>query len=85
MDITIYTSNGCVWCSRTRELMERAKLEYKEINWQQLDGDTQVSLTDKHGFSSFPAVIIDEEFIGGLVPLAKLLMQKGFVQAPSKK
>ena len=85
MDIKIYTSEGCVWCSRMRELMERADLEYTEVLWQNLEGDTQVSVSEQYpDLQSFPAAIVDGEFIGGLVPLAKLLMQKGLVSAPKK-
>ena len=85
MDIKIYTSEGCVWCSRMRELMERADLEYTEVLWQNLEGDTQVSVSEQYpDLHSFPAAIVDGESIGGLVPLAKLLMQKGLVSAPKK-
>ena len=47
MDIKIYTSEGCVWCSRMRELMERADLEYTEVLWQNLEGDTQVAVSEQ--------------------------------------
>ena len=85
MDIKIYTSEGCVWCSRMRELLERADLEYTEVLWQNLEGDTQVALSEQYPeLYSFPAAIVDGEFVGGLVPFAKMLMQKGLVSAPKK-
>ena len=85
MEITIYTSQGCVWCARMRELLQRADLEYTEISWQDLDGDSQVALGQQYpDIGSFPFAIIDGEFIGGLVPVAKLFLEKGLVSAPQK-
>ena len=82
MEITIYTSNGCVWCVRMRELLKRAKLKYTEINWQSLSGDEQQELSNKYPqMSSFPVAVIDGEYIGGLVPVAKMFLEKGLVSA----
>ena len=36
MDITIYTNEGCIWCTRTKELMARANVEYTEFKWADL-------------------------------------------------
>ena len=86
MEITIYTSVGCVWCVRMKELMERAKQNYTEIVWQDLSGDEQESLTEKYpDMSSFPVAIIDDEYVGGLVPVAKRFLAEGLVTAPNKK
>ena len=42
MDIKIYTSDGCGFgVSKLKELMERADLEYTEVLWQNLEGDTR--------------------------------------------
>ena len=30
MDIKIFTTNGCGYCTKMKELMERVGLEYKE-------------------------------------------------------
>ena len=80
MEITIYTSQGCVWCTRMKELMERAKQEYTEILYQSMSGDDQVEFHNQYpDASSFPVAIIDGEYVGGLVPVAKLFLQKGLV------
>ena len=90
MNITIYTTEGCIWCSRMKELMDRANQTYEEIVYSKLSGDDQVKLlqelTDKGytDISSFPFAVIDDEFIGGLVPVAKLFLQKGLVSSPQK-
>ena len=81
MNIKIYTSSGCVWCERMRELLARADVEYTEFLWQDLSGDDQVELSEQYPeMHSFPVAIIDDEFVGGLVPVAKKLMQLGLVK-----
>ena len=55
MEITIYTSNGCQWCDRMKELMERANQEYDEYVWQELDGDTQVEIAKQYPDEVFPS------------------------------
>ena len=85
MDIQIYTNEGCIWCTRTKELMARANVEYNEIKWQDLKVDEQLAVKTKYpGVTGFPVVIIDDENIGGLVDVAKLFLKKGLVTAPSK-
>jgi glutaredoxin 3 len=82
MEILIYTSQGCVWCSRMKELMERADQEYTEILYQSMSGDDQEKFRNEFpDASSFPVAIIDGEYIGGLVPVAKLFLEKGLVSA----
>ena len=84
MDIKIYTNEGCIWCTRTKELFARANVEYTEIKWQDLEVDDQLELKTKYpGVTGFPVVIIDDEFVGGLVDTAKVFLKKGLVTAPS--
>ena len=85
MDIQIYTNEGCIWCTRTKELFARANVEYNEIKWQDLEVDDQLKLKTKYpDVTGFPVVIIDDEFVGGLVDTAKVFLKKGLVTAPSK-
>ena len=81
MEITIYTNDGCIWCVRTKELMARAEVEYTEIKWNSLTLDEQLKLKDEVGpkLQAFPAVVIDGEFVGGLVDVAKIFLKKGLV------
>ena len=86
MDITIYTSTGCVWCARMKELMERANQEYTEVVWNELTGDEQVALGQQYpDIASFPAAVIDGVFYKGLVDVAKLFLEQGLVTAPKKE
>ena len=81
MEITIYTNEGCIWCVRTKELMARAEVEYTEIKWSSLTLDEQLKLKNELGakLQAFPAVVIDDEFVGGLVDVAKIFLKKGLV------
>ena len=49
MDIIIYTNEGCIWCTRTKELMARANVEYTEVKWADLGIDSQLKLKSKYG------------------------------------
>ena len=85
MQITIYTNEGCIWCTRTKELMARASVEYTEINWSKLSVKEQVEIKQKYPskIRAFPVVFIDDEFVGGLIETAKIFLKKGLVKAPS--
>ena len=85
MQIKIYTNEGCMWCTRTKELMARASVEYTEVNWSKLSIQEQVEVKQKYGdqIRAFPVVLIDDEFVGGLVETAKIFLKKGLVTAPS--
>ena len=90
MEITIYTSTGCVWCERMKELMTRANQEYSEILWQELTAVEQNEFgkkwKDHENFNgSFPCAFIDGELIGGLVPVAKFFLNKGLVSSTKQK
>lgn len=85
MDIKIYTTEGCIWCSRMKELMERAQVEYEEISYAEMTELDREELRAAYPqIESFPITIIDGEFAGGLVEVAKLFLQKGLVSSPKK-
>jgi len=86
MDITIYTSTGCGWCTRTKELLERAKItDYTEINWADLSGDEQEQFhADYPDVNGFPVIFVDGELYAGLVPLAKKFLADGLVTTTKK-
>lgn len=83
MDITIYTTSGCTYCEKIKELMKRANVEATQI----LVGK-DISLQEfkmKYPFASgFPYTIVDEKEIGGLVETVKLFVEKGLVSSKKK-
>ncbi len=64
-------------------MMARAEVEYTEIKWSSLSLDEQHKLKHELGpeLQAFPAVVIDGEFVGGLVDVAKIFLKKGLVSA----
>ena len=83
MDIQIYTTVGCSYCEKIKELMRRAELEYKTI----LVGKDISKEEFKTNYSSargFPYVIIDDKPIGGLVETVKLFVEKGLVSSKKR-
>jgi len=80
MKIEIYSIDGCTYCDQVKELMERANLNYTVYR---VNGD----ITFEQFYEKFPSatgypyVIIDDEPVGGLVPTAKILIEKGLVSS----
>lgn len=91
MDITIYTTRGCFYCSKAVELMERAGLEYKLVDViPKLDPRAELPegkmwkeefSREFAGVNGFPYSIVDGKPIGGVIDLAKLLVKEGLVSA----
>ena len=82
MEIQIYTTSGCMWCTRTKELMARANVEYTETPWHSINPTEQTKLKEKYpNMEAFPVVIIDGEFVGGLMEVAKRFLKEGLVSS----
>ena len=81
MKIKVYSTAGCSYCGRLKELFERANItDYDE----QLCANGDELRVDYPKASSFPYVIVDGKEIGGLVETAKFLLENGLVSAPKK-
>jgi glutaredoxin len=83
MNITIYTTSGCVYCEKIKELMRRAKVEYTAI----LVGKdiTREEFKMRYPFAQgFPYTVIDDNEIGGLIETVKLFVEKGLVSSGKK-
>jgi len=78
MEILIYTTSGCFYCTQVKELMRRANLPYEIIEVSTME-DRQKFKVNNPKVIGFPYVIIDGEPIGGLVETARFLVQKGLV------
>jgi glutaredoxin 3 len=83
MDIHIYKTNGCGYCIKIIELMNRANVQYKSyLVGRDLTIDKFKLLYPEA--KGFPYVIIDGEPIGGLVETVKLFVEKGLVSSKKK-
>ncbi len=68
-NITIYTTDFCGYCERTKALLRKRGLTYSEINLSR-DADGRAELVARTGLMSFPQVLIDGELIGGYTETA---------------
>jgi len=69
--ITLYTTDPCSFCTRTKQLLTQRGLEFEEINLAK-DPAGRAHLLERTGMMSFPQVIIDEEPVGGFMELVQL-------------
>ena len=83
MEIIAYTSPGCFYCEQLKELFKRANVEYETIIVDTMleRQEFKEKYPDAIGY---PHVIIDGEEYKGIVPVAKLFLQKGLVSPPQK-
>jgi len=81
MKIKVYSTPGCSYCSKLKQLFERANItEYDE----QLCNNGDELRVDYPEASSFPYVIMDGKEIGGLVETAKFFVEKNLVSSNKK-
>lgn len=62
--ITVYTTEPCSFCVRTKELLAKRGLSFDEISLTK-DPDGRRALVERTGMMSFPQVLVGEELIGG--------------------
>ena len=80
MEIIAYTSKGCFYCDKLKELFSRANVNPTIVSV----GTDMTREEFKETFplaTGYPYVIIDGEPVGGLVETAKLFVQKGLVSS----
>lgn len=79
MEIKVYTTPGCFYCTQIKELFKRAELEYQE---QLIDSANKSKFRKEYPNAiGFPFTIIDGKQYPGLVDVAKFLVQEGLVSA----
>jgi glutaredoxin 3 len=83
MNIHIYKTTGCAYCTKMIELMERAGVPYNStLVGTEITREEFKELYPKA--PGFPYVIIDDEPVGGLVETVKLFVEKGLVSSRKK-
>ncbi len=84
MDVLIFTSPGCGYCVKIKEVMRRANLKYSEtIVGKDMTREEYISQYPNHT-NGFPFVLIDEQPIGGLTQTVKFLYENGLIQHSKK-
>ncbi len=62
--VTVYTTDPCSFCRRTKELLQARGVEYAEVNLSK-DPAGRVELVRRTGMMSFPQVLVGERLLGG--------------------
>ncbi|MCW2957857.1 MAG: glutaredoxin [Solirubrobacterales bacterium] len=63
-DVTVYTTDPCVFCSRAKQLLAKRGIAYDEVNLAR-DAAGRAELTEKTGMMTFPQVLVNGELVGG--------------------
>jgi len=63
-NVTVYSTDNCPFCSRTKQLLETRGVQYEEINLER-DPRGRQELVERTGMMTFPQVIVGDELIGG--------------------
>jgi len=71
---TLYTTKYCPYCVRAKQLLDRKKVQYKELA---VDSDVQLrrEMMAKSGATSVPQIWIGEHHVGGCDELFALEQQ----------
>jgi glutaredoxin len=80
MEIKFYSTPGCRYCEKLKELFKRADIN----DYEDIQATSTEMKKDYPNATSFPYVVIDGEEVGGLVETAKFFLENGLVSAPKK-
>lgn len=69
--VKMYTWTVCPFCVRAKDLLNKKKIAFEEIN---LDGkdDELADLRERTGMRTVPQIFIDDRLIGGFTELAAM-------------
>ena len=86
MDIKVYSLPNCSSCAHLKELINRINIDDKVITEISIGNDITIEQfkEENPSIERLPHVIIDGVEIGGLVEVAKKLLEEGLVSAPQK-
>ena len=74
--ILIYTSNNCAFCNSAKELFNKKKLKFEEINISQNNNLKEEMIKKTNGLMTVPQIFINSIHIGGFKELNKLNSSK---------
>ena len=63
--VFLYALSTCIWCKRTKQLLNNLGVEYRYIDVDLLEGDEKTSVKDEirkwNPDVTFPTIVIDNE------------------------
>lgn len=63
-EVTVYSTDPCGYCTRTKALLKARGIEFTEVNLSR-DPGGRVQLAGKTGMMTFPQVLVGDRLIGG--------------------
>ena len=81
MQITIYSKNDCVYCTKAKNLVKNLGIEYNELKLEK-DFDNDPGKLLEHigkNVRQMPQIKIDDELIGGFNQLVEYFEKQGKV------
>ena len=64
MNVTVYSTPGCVWCKRTKEFLKEYKVAFTEVDLSK-DPKKAEEVMKKSGHQGVPIIEVNGTFIGG--------------------
>lgn len=78
MNFTVYSKDGCPYCTKVQQVLELAKLNF--IVYKLDDDFTREEFYAEFGQgSTFPQVVVDEKHIGGCTDTVRYLREQNLV------
>ncbi|MFA6032622.1 MAG: glutaredoxin family protein [Myxococcota bacterium] len=67
--IRLYALSTCIWCRKTKELLERLRVDYDLYHVDLLEGDARQQVVDElrryNPRGSYPTLVKDDEVVVG--------------------
>ena len=78
MKFTVYSKDGCLYCTKVQQVLELANLEF--VVYKLNEDFTREEFYAEFGSgSTFPQVIVDDNHIGGCTDTVKYLKEQNLV------
>ena len=79
MQITIYSKNNCVYCTKAKHLVKSLGLEYEEKKLEEFESVDKMFEDIGKVVRAMPQIKIDDNLIGGYNQLVEYLADKKLV------
>ena len=79
MQITIYSKNNCVYCTKAKNLVKNLGLDYTEKRLEEFESVDKMLEDIGKQVRQMPQIKIDEELIGGYNQLVEYFEKQGKV------
>lgn len=74
--IILYTSDDCTFCNSAKNILNKKKLEFEEINISKNNNLKKEMMNKTNGLMTVPQIFINSKHVGGFQELNKLINTK---------